>query len=72
MSVVSTRAPLAPIWMAERDGAAVHVHLRRLDAELAQDGDHLHGEGLVDSKEIHVLQIPATFRATLRTLPPES
>src|ERR1051326_7239890 len=45
--------------VAERDGAAVHVHLLRVPAHLPVDRDRLRGEGLVDLHEIEVLRLPA-------------
>src|SRR6266545_4969883 len=48
-----------PNRMADRDGAAVHVHLCGFDPELAEHGDHLHRERFVDLEEVHVLQVPA-------------
>src|ERR1044071_23857 len=41
--------------VAERNGAAVHVHLLRVPAHLAVDRDRLRGEGLVDLQEIEIL-----------------
>ena len=38
--------------VAERDGAAVDVHARRIDAELAHDRERLRGEGFVQLEEI--------------------
>ena len=40
--------------MTERDGAAMNVDLRGLDAELAKDGDHLHRERFVDLEQVDV------------------
>ena len=55
-AVVARRAPLAPERMAERDGAALRVHVRRIvgDPELAQHGERLGGERLVELDEIDV------------------
>ena len=59
--------------VAERDSAAVDVHLRRIDAELVEHGDRLHGERLVQLEEIDVLQIPAgLLRDAGARLPPAS
>ena len=59
--------------VAERDGAAVDVHLRRIDAELAQDGHGLHRERFVQLEEIDVLQVPADLlRDLLRPPRPAS
>ena len=52
-------------WMAERDRAAVDVDPRRVDAQLAHDGDRLHREGLVDLEQIDVGQLPADLRGDL-------
>ena len=41
--------------MTERDGAAIHVDLRRVEAELAHDRERLDGERLVQFKQIDVL-----------------
>src|SRR5579862_7521932 len=41
--------------MADGDGAAVQVHLRRIDLEVAQAGDRLRGEGLVDLDEVDLV-----------------
>src|SRR5207247_6342446 len=40
--------------MTERDGAAIHVDLRRVEAELAHDRERLDGERLVQFKQIDV------------------
>ena len=42
--------------MAERDGAAIGVHVRGVvgDAEFAQHGDALGGEGLVELDDVEV------------------
>ena len=54
--------------VAERDGAAVDVDLRRIDAELFQHRDRLHRKRFVDLEQIHVRRAsqPA-FSATRRT-----
>ena len=53
------RAPDAPTGMAERAGAAVHVHLLVRDADVAH-GRHGHdGKGLVDLVETDVASRPA-------------
>ena len=45
--------------MAERDGAAVRVHMRRVvgEAELAQHGQRLRGEGLVELDHVEVADL---------------
>src|SRR6266545_801112 len=48
-----------PNRMADRDGAAVHVHLCGFDPEFALQGYDLHRERFVDLEEVHVLQVPA-------------
>ena len=59
MSVVRMRAPVAPIGMAERAGAAVHVDARMVDVHIAHRR-HGHGrERLVDLVEIRVAGLPA-------------
>ena len=47
--------------MAEGDGAAVGVHMARIvrDAELAEDGEALGGEGLVEFDDVHVVDLEA-------------
>src|SRR5205814_2214246 len=40
--------------VAERDGAAVHVRLLAVEAEILLDGQALRGKGLVDLDEVHV------------------
>src|SRR5258706_8007034 len=44
--------------MAERNGAAVHVDARGIDAELAHHGDGLYREGLVQLVEINLVGLP--------------
>ena len=43
-----------PERMADRDRAAVHVHLRLVDPELAHDRERLRGERLVQLDEVEV------------------
>ena len=47
--------------VAERDRAAVGVHVRRVvgDAELAQDGEALRGEGFVQFDHVEVADLEA-------------
>src|SRR5262245_30705917 len=45
--------------MAERDGAAIDVDLRRIPAEILVDGAGLRREGLVRLDEIEVAGLPA-------------
>ena len=42
--------------MAERDGAAVDVDARRIEAERADDGEGLRGKGLVELDEADVVE----------------
>ena len=42
--------------MAERDGAAVEIDLVRVEAELAQDGQRLGREGLVELDQVDVVE----------------
>ena len=53
--------------MAEGDGAAMHIHRRRIEAQFAIHGQCLHAEGLVQFEEVHLVKRPAGFRGTLRT-----
>ena len=48
--------------MAERDRAAVDVHARRIDPELAKHGDQLNRERLVDLEQIDIVKRPADLR----------
>src|SRR5437016_1366340 len=52
--------------MAERDGAAVHVHAILRDAELAQHAERLRGERLVELPEVDLF--PAQVRLLQRLL----
>jgi hypothetical protein len=45
--------------VAERDGTAVDVHLRRIEAKLTDAGDRLAGEGLVELDEVEILDAEA-------------
>src|SRR5215813_7487214 len=45
--------------VSERDGAAVDVDLRWVEAEFANHGDRLHRERLVQFEEVDVLDLPA-------------
>ena len=45
--------------MAERAGAAMHIHLFMRQAELAHRRHHDDGEGLVDLEEIDARERPA-------------
>ena len=45
--------------MPERDGAAVNVHLLRIDPELLQHCHRLDRKGFVQFEELDVLQVPA-------------
>src|SRR5262245_13273479 len=47
--------------VAERDGAAVDVHLLLVDSKLVQDRDRLDRERFVELEEIDVGEIPARF-----------
>ena len=49
--------------MAERDGAAVHVDLRRVEAELADDGQRLRSERFVQLEEIEIVRSARRGRA---------
>ena len=54
--------------MAQRHGAAIDVHACGVDAQLAEDGDHLHREGLVDLEQIHVAQATSRLFFTSRLI----
>ena len=58
-SVTRTRAPEAPIGMAEGDGAAVDVDLAGVPAEVLVDGAGLRREGLVGLDQVEVVGLPA-------------
>ena len=45
--------------MPERDGAAVHIDLRRIEPQLADDGNRLRGERLVQLEQIDVADLKA-------------
>ncbi len=64
-SVVSTRAPLAPIGWPSATAPPFTLTRAGIDAELAHDGDRLHRERLVDLEEVDVLQRPADLRRDL-------
>jgi hypothetical protein len=44
-------------WMAEGDGASVHVHDVRIDVQLADDTEALGGEGLVQFDQINLIEM---------------
>ena len=50
-----------PQWMAERDGAAVGVHVSGIvgQAERAQHGQSLRREGLIELDDVHPVQAQA-------------
>ena len=52
-------APVQPERMPERDRAAVGIHLLRIEARLANHGQRLHGEGLVQLDHADVVQLQA-------------
>src|ERR1044071_908658 len=47
-----------PDGVPERDRAAVDVDLRRVEPELADDGDGLHREGFVQLDEVNLVERP--------------
>src|SRR2546422_11559086 len=51
--------------MAERDRAAIHVHLLRIQAQLADDDEALRSEGLVQLDEVEVRDLEAGTRQRL-------
>ena len=51
--------------MAERDGAAVRVHLRPVEAQLADAVQRLRGEGLVQLEDVDVLHLELVLRQQL-------
>ena len=57
--VTRMRAPEAPIGMAERAGAAVHVDLVVRQPQVAHGAQRDHRERLVDLIEADVARVPA-------------
>ena len=53
--------------MAERDGATVHVHLARIETQLAQHGNGLDRERLVQFDQIDILEGPSETIAPLES-----
>ena len=47
--------------MSQCDRASVDVHAVGIDPQLAEDGDQLNGERLVDFEEIDITERPANF-----------
>src|SRR5215470_8228225 len=49
--------------MAYGDGAAVGIHMRSVigDAEIAQDGESLRSESLVELDDVHLRKLEASF-----------
>src|SRR5215217_5806603 len=47
--------------VADRDGAAVHVHDRRVPAHVLVDRKRLRGERLVGLDELEILNLPASL-----------